>query len=220
MLQRGRRRTRIGALAAGAALALAACGGGSVSEQTEANESEAGSGGGDCGEFNILVHPWVGYTPTPTSSGTSPRRSWAARSTTWSSRRAGRRTRRWPPVTATSSSRSGPTRRSWRPRSTTAPRSTSATWAHVGHHRLVRPRMARRGAPRGPRLGEPQRLRRRVRDLGVRRPGPVPRLGPDLHPVRRGDHQEPRPRLQGRLLRRRDGDRSRRSRRPSRTRSG
>ena len=53
---------RMAAVAAGAALALSACGGGSVSDQTEANESQAAAGGGDCGEFNILVHPWVGYT--------------------------------------------------------------------------------------------------------------------------------------------------------------
>ncbi len=55
-------RTRLAVAAAGAALALTACGGGSVSEQTEANEAQGGAGGGGCGEFNILVHPWVGYT--------------------------------------------------------------------------------------------------------------------------------------------------------------
>lgn len=49
------------AMAAGALLAFSACGGGSVSEETEANESQAAEAGGDCGEFNILVHPWVGY---------------------------------------------------------------------------------------------------------------------------------------------------------------
>ena len=57
-----KRRTSLAALAAGTALALTACGGGSVSEQEEANEAQAGAAGGDCGEFNILVHPWVGYT--------------------------------------------------------------------------------------------------------------------------------------------------------------
>ncbi len=62
MLQRGKRRTSAAVAVGVAALALSACGGGSVSEQTEANESQAAAGGGDCGEFNILVHPWVGYT--------------------------------------------------------------------------------------------------------------------------------------------------------------
>ncbi len=57
-----RRRVRMAAVVGGAALALTACGGGSVSEQTAENESQAAAGGGDCGEFNILVHPWVGYT--------------------------------------------------------------------------------------------------------------------------------------------------------------
>ncbi len=51
---------RLAVVTAGAALVLAACGGGSVEKQTE--ENQAGAGGGDCGEFNILVHPWVGYT--------------------------------------------------------------------------------------------------------------------------------------------------------------
>ncbi len=49
------------ALAAGALFALTACGGGSVNEATQANESKAAEAGGDCGEVNILVHPWVGY---------------------------------------------------------------------------------------------------------------------------------------------------------------
>ncbi len=31
------------------------------SDATQANESKAAEAGGDCGEFNILVHPWVGY---------------------------------------------------------------------------------------------------------------------------------------------------------------
>ena len=60
-MQTRKRRTRLAVGAASAALALTACGGGSVSEQTKANEAQGGASG-DCGEFNILVHPWVGYT--------------------------------------------------------------------------------------------------------------------------------------------------------------
>ena len=40
-------------------------------------------------------------------------------------------------------------------------------------HRLVRTALARRRAPRSPGLAEPQQVRRRVRDLGVRRQGPA-----------------------------------------------
>jgi glycine betaine/proline transport system substrate-binding protein len=57
-----KRSVRLGAVVASALLALTACGGGSVDEATEANESKAAEGGGDCGEFNILVNPWVGFT--------------------------------------------------------------------------------------------------------------------------------------------------------------
>jgi glycine betaine/proline transport system substrate-binding protein len=53
---------RLVALGAGALLALTACGGGSVKEATKANESKAAAAGGDCGEFNIIVNNWVGYT--------------------------------------------------------------------------------------------------------------------------------------------------------------
>ncbi len=54
------KRARLGVAVTGAALLLTACGGGTVDKATQENESKAG--GGDCGEFNILVHPWVGYT--------------------------------------------------------------------------------------------------------------------------------------------------------------
>ncbi|HQR26316.1 MAG TPA: ABC transporter substrate-binding protein [Nocardioides sp.] len=56
------RGVRVGAVASIAVLALAACGGGSVSEAEQANESKAAAAGGECGEFNIIVNPWVGYT--------------------------------------------------------------------------------------------------------------------------------------------------------------
>ena len=42
--------------------------------------------------------------------------------------------------------------------------------------------------------------------LRVRRQGPVPRQRPDVRPVRRGADHEPRPELQGRLLRQRGRD--------------
>jgi glycine betaine/proline transport system substrate-binding protein len=55
-----RRTSRVVALMAAATIALSACGsGGSIGEETKKNE--ANSAGGDCGEFNIAVNPWVGY---------------------------------------------------------------------------------------------------------------------------------------------------------------
>lgn len=54
----------------GALLALTACGGGSVAEQAAENEAEASAAGGDCGEVNILVHPWVGYAADAYVAGT------------------------------------------------------------------------------------------------------------------------------------------------------
>jgi glycine betaine/proline transport system substrate-binding protein len=52
----------LAAVAAGALLVLTACGGGSVGAQTKANESKAAKAGGTCGDFKIIVNPWVGYT--------------------------------------------------------------------------------------------------------------------------------------------------------------
>ena len=57
-----KRRLRLAVVVASAALALTACGSGSVSDQTKENEDKAAASGGDCGEFKIITHPWVGYT--------------------------------------------------------------------------------------------------------------------------------------------------------------
>ena len=38
-----------------------ACGGGSIDEETKANEDKAAAAGGECGDLNIAVNPWVGY---------------------------------------------------------------------------------------------------------------------------------------------------------------
>ncbi len=60
---------RLGAAAAVAALALSACGGGSIGDQTEANEEAAGAGG-ECGDLNMAVNPWVGYEASAYVVGT------------------------------------------------------------------------------------------------------------------------------------------------------
>jgi glycine betaine/proline transport system substrate-binding protein len=63
--------TRLTVVAACAAFVLTGCGGGgSIDEQTEANESEAASAGGDCGELNMAVNPWVGYEASAYVVGT------------------------------------------------------------------------------------------------------------------------------------------------------
>ncbi len=62
MRQLNTKGARLVAVAASALFALSACGGGSVSDATKANESKAAAAGGDCGDFKIIVNPWVGYT--------------------------------------------------------------------------------------------------------------------------------------------------------------
>jgi glycine betaine/proline transport system substrate-binding protein len=64
------RAARLGALAAVAALALSACGGGSIDDQTQANEEAAGDAGGECGDLNMAVNPWVGYEASAYVVGT------------------------------------------------------------------------------------------------------------------------------------------------------
>jgi glycine betaine/proline transport system substrate-binding protein len=62
---------RLAALATLATLGLSACGGGgSIDEATEANESQAAEAGGECGELNMAVNPWVGYQASAYVVGT------------------------------------------------------------------------------------------------------------------------------------------------------
>lgn len=64
------RAARLGALATVAVMVLSACGGGSIEEQTEANEEAAGEAGGECGDLNMAVNPWVGYEASAYVVGT------------------------------------------------------------------------------------------------------------------------------------------------------
>ena len=64
------RAMRLGAVAAVVTLALSACGGGDIDEQTEANEEAAGEAGGECGDLNMAVNPWVGYEASAYVVGT------------------------------------------------------------------------------------------------------------------------------------------------------
>ena len=57
------------ALATSAVLLLAACGGGSIEAQTEENKEKAAAGG-DCGELNMAINPWVGYEASAYVVGT------------------------------------------------------------------------------------------------------------------------------------------------------
>lgn len=57
-------RARVGgslAVAGIMALTLAGCGGGDIDKETEANKDKAAEAGGECGELNMAVNPWVGY---------------------------------------------------------------------------------------------------------------------------------------------------------------
>jgi glycine betaine/proline transport system substrate-binding protein len=49
---------------------VAACGGGSIEEQTQANEEQAAEAGGECGDLNMAVNPWVGYEASAYVVGT------------------------------------------------------------------------------------------------------------------------------------------------------
>jgi glycine betaine/proline transport system substrate-binding protein len=51
-------------------MALSACGGGSIEEETRANEEKAAESGGECGELNMAVNPWVGYEASAYVVGT------------------------------------------------------------------------------------------------------------------------------------------------------
>jgi len=51
----------MGAVAACAALVLSSCGGSSIEKQTKQNEDKAAAAGGECGELNMAINPWVGY---------------------------------------------------------------------------------------------------------------------------------------------------------------
>ena len=53
-----------------ATLLLAACGGGSIDEETSANEEDAAAAGGECGDLNMAVNPWVGYEASAYVVGT------------------------------------------------------------------------------------------------------------------------------------------------------
>ena len=61
MRNTSRRGLRLGALAAATTLVLAGCGGGDIAEETAENEAAASEAGGECGELNMAVNPWVGY---------------------------------------------------------------------------------------------------------------------------------------------------------------
>ena len=64
------RAARLGALATIATLALSSCGGGSIEEETKANEKQASERGGECGDLNMAVNPWVGYQASAYVVGT------------------------------------------------------------------------------------------------------------------------------------------------------
>ena len=62
VLRTGRKRgLRLTVVAGCAAFALAACGESSIDAETAENEENAAAAGGECGELNMAINPWVGY---------------------------------------------------------------------------------------------------------------------------------------------------------------
>jgi glycine betaine/proline transport system substrate-binding protein len=57
----GNRLGRVGVVAVSALIALTACGGGEIAEETQEREAQAEEAGGECGELNMAINPWVGY---------------------------------------------------------------------------------------------------------------------------------------------------------------
>ena len=55
-----KRSVGLASLTASVALVLTGCGGSQIEEETSANESQAAEGG-DCGDLNMAVNPWVGF---------------------------------------------------------------------------------------------------------------------------------------------------------------
>ena len=60
-MNRMRRFGPLGAAAAAAALVLSACGGSSIDAETQKNEDKQAAAGGECGELNMAINPWVGF---------------------------------------------------------------------------------------------------------------------------------------------------------------
>jgi glycine betaine/proline transport system substrate-binding protein len=52
---------RLVVVAAASAVVLSSCGGSSIEAETQENESQAAAAGGECGELNMAINPWVGY---------------------------------------------------------------------------------------------------------------------------------------------------------------
>lgn len=66
----GRKRAAY-AIAAVACLGLvSACGGGDIEEETQENEEQAAAAGGECGDLNMAINPWVGYEASAYVVGT------------------------------------------------------------------------------------------------------------------------------------------------------
>ncbi|WP_227466048.1 ABC transporter substrate-binding protein [Nocardioides dongkuii] len=59
MRKSGKRVAGLASVAACVTLTLAGCGGSSIDDETKANESQPD--GGDCGDLNLAVNPWVGF---------------------------------------------------------------------------------------------------------------------------------------------------------------
>ena len=161
-----RRMAALTSVAVGVALTLTACGDNSIDDETEANEERAEELG-DCGDLNMAVNPWVGYEASAYVVGVVAEEQLGCKVTYKDLKEDV----------------------SWQGFGTGEVDVVIEDWGHpdlekkffegegdgsamdlgpqgnVGHHRLVRPAVAGRGAPGGAGLGEPERLRQRLRDV-------------------------------------------------------
>ena len=163
------RRSGLLAVAACVALTLTACGDSSIDDETEANEQRQEELG-DCGELNLAVNPWVGFEADAYVVGHIAQEE----------------------LGCTVNYKDLKEDVSWQGFGTGEVDVVIEDWGHPDlekkffaeegdgsadglrpdrqrrDHRLVRPAVARGGAPGGSGLQQPQRLRVRLRDVGDR----------------------------------------------------
>ena len=202
-MARGLRRHAAIALATFVGLGLAACGGGDI----ESNDTAAG----DCGELNIAVNPWTGYVANAHVIGKVAEKELGCKVD-------------YPEVKEEVG---------WQGMADGSIDTIVENWGHpdlikkyideqgtvvdaglTGNDGIIGwyvPQWMAEEYPDITELGEPQQVRRHVRDLGVRRQGPAARRRPVVRHQRRGAGEEPRPRLQGGRRRQRGGAASRAS---------
>ncbi len=185
---------------------LTACGGGDIDTADQGQRGGGRRAGGDCGEINMAVNPWVGYEADAYVVGAVAEQELGCtvelqgpeggRLLAGLRHRRGRRHHRGlgPP---------GPGEEVLRRAEGDGSAMDLGEPGNVGIIGWYVPPWIAEEHPDILDYENLNKYAKRLRDLRVGRPGPVPRRRPVLRAVRRGDREQPRPRLQGRLLRQR-----------------